>query len=83
MEKLLVFIPAYNCEKQVPRVLTQLLDPRVAPWVGACIVVNNRPSLHFYLSFRPGLENGSPLSRFHSCGNGVYDGGDEGLWKAV
>ena len=42
MEKLLVFIPAYNCEKQVPRVLTQLLDPRVAPWVGACIVVNNR-----------------------------------------
>ena len=41
------------------------------------------PSLHFYLSFRPGLENGSPLSRFHSCGNGVYDGGDEGLRKAV
>ncbi len=42
MEKLLVFIPAYNCEKQVPRVLSQLLDPRVAPWVGECIVVNNR-----------------------------------------
>ena len=42
MEKLLVFIPAYNCEKQIPRVLTQLLDPRIAPWVGACIVVNNR-----------------------------------------
>ncbi|MGN0984177.1 MAG: glycosyltransferase family 2 protein [Gemmiger sp.] len=41
-EKLLVFIPAYNCEKQVPRVLEQLLDPRVAPWVGECIVVNNR-----------------------------------------
>jgi len=42
MEKLLVFIPAYNCEKQVPRVLEQLLDPAVAPWVGECIVVNNR-----------------------------------------
>ena len=42
MEKLLVFIPAYNCEKQVPRVLSQLLDARVAPWVGECIVVNNR-----------------------------------------
>lgn len=42
MEKLLVFIPAYNCEKQVPRVLDQLLDPRVEPWVGECIVVNNR-----------------------------------------
>lgn len=42
MEKLLVFIPAYNCEKQLPRVLDQLLDAWVAPWVGECIVVNNR-----------------------------------------
>ena len=42
MEKLLVFIPAYNCEKQVTRVLSQLLDKRIAPWVGECIVVNNR-----------------------------------------
>lgn len=41
MEKLLVFIPAYNCEKQVTRVLSQLLDKRIAPWVGECIVVNN------------------------------------------
>ena len=31
-----------NCEKQVPRVLSQLLDARIAPWVGECIVVNNR-----------------------------------------
>lgn len=44
MEKLLVFIPAYNCEKQVTRVLSQLLDQRIAPWVGECIVVNNRSS---------------------------------------
>jgi dolichol-phosphate mannosyltransferase len=42
MEKLLVFIPAYNCEKQVTRVLSQLLDQRIALWVGECIVVNNR-----------------------------------------
>ena len=41
-EKMLVFIPAYNCEKQVPRVLEQLLDPKIAPWLGECIVVNNR-----------------------------------------
>ena len=34
MEKLLIFIPAYNCEKQVPRVLSQRLDPHVLPWVG-------------------------------------------------
>lgn len=42
MEKLLVFIPAYNCEKQVPRVLEQLIGSDVRPWVGECIVVNNR-----------------------------------------
>ena len=29
-ERFLVFIPAYNCEKQVPRVLNQLLDRQVA-----------------------------------------------------
>ena len=29
MEKLLIFIPAYNCEKQVPRVLSQLLVQRI------------------------------------------------------
>ena len=32
-DRFLVFIPAYNCEKQVPRVLEQLLDPRVADFV--------------------------------------------------
>ena len=42
MEKLLVFIPAYNCEKQVTRVLSQLLDQRIAPWVGECIVDKHR-----------------------------------------
>lgn len=41
-DRFLVFIPAYNCEKQVPRVLDQLLDPEVAPVVAECIVVNNR-----------------------------------------
>ena len=41
-DRFLVFIPAYNCEKQVPRVLEQLLDPRVADFVTECIVVNNR-----------------------------------------
>ena len=41
-ERFLVFIPAYNCEKQVPRVLNQLLDCQVAAMVTECIVVNNR-----------------------------------------
>lgn len=41
-ERFLVFIPAYNCEKQMPRVLNQLLDRQVAAMVTECIVVNNR-----------------------------------------
>ncbi|MGN0975386.1 MAG: glycosyltransferase family 2 protein [Gemmiger sp.] len=41
-DRFLVFIPAYNCEKQVPRVLDQLLDPQVAALGADCIVVNNR-----------------------------------------
>ena len=41
-ERFLVFIPAYNCEKQVPRVLNQLLDRQVAAMVTECIVVTNR-----------------------------------------
>ena len=35
-ERFLVFIPAYNCEKQVPRVLNQLLDRQVAAMVTEC-----------------------------------------------
>ncbi|MDD4849061.1 MAG: glycosyltransferase family 2 protein [Gemmiger sp.] len=41
-EKILVFIPAYNCEKQLPRVLNQLLDAEVQQKIQRCIVVNNR-----------------------------------------
>lgn len=59
MERLLIFIPAYNCEKQVPRVLSQLLDPHVLPWVGECIVVNNR--LHrWHRGRRAGLDGPPP-----------------------
>ena len=53
MEKLLVFIPAYNCEKQVPRVLSQLLDPRIAPWVGECIVDSPCPKLNPLIEYSP------------------------------
>lgn len=41
MEKILVFIPAYNCEKQVIRVLDQI-DDQVRPYIDQVIVVNNR-----------------------------------------
>ena len=41
MEKILVFIPAYNCEKQIIRVLSQF-DEEVLEYVSKIIVVNNR-----------------------------------------
>ena len=40
-EKMLLFIPAYNCEKQIVRVLAQL-DDEVCKWFEEILVVNNR-----------------------------------------
>ena len=40
-EKILLFIPAYNCEKQIVRVLAQL-DDEVLPYFEEILVVNNR-----------------------------------------
>ena len=42
-DKILLFIPMYNCEKQIPRVLAQL-DGEVCKYVTECIIVNNRSS---------------------------------------
>ncbi|MCR4806971.1 MAG: glycosyltransferase family 2 protein [Lachnospiraceae bacterium] len=41
MDKILVFIPAYNCEKQIIRVLSQF-DDEVLDYISQVIVVNNR-----------------------------------------
>ena len=41
MDKILVFIPAYNCEKQIVRVLSQF-NKEVLLYVSEIIVVNNR-----------------------------------------
>lgn len=40
-DKVLVFIPMYNCENQIPRVLSQF-DEKVTPYIDEIIVVNNR-----------------------------------------
>ncbi len=40
-DKILLFIPMYNCEKQITRVLDQLTD-EVCSYLGEVIVVNNR-----------------------------------------
>ncbi|MFT4186145.1 MAG: glycosyltransferase family 2 protein [Micrococcaceae bacterium] len=41
MDKILLFIPAYNCEKQIIRVLKQI-DKKVLEYISEVIVVNNR-----------------------------------------
>mgnify|MGYP001809739809 CR=1 FL=1 len=41
-DKILVFIPMYNCMAQIPRVLAQLHDPAVAQWVHGVICVDNQ-----------------------------------------
>ena len=41
MNKTLLFIPMYNCEKQIPRVLSQL-DENVCRYIHEVIIVNNR-----------------------------------------
>ena len=40
-ERMMLFIPAYNCEKQIVRVLAQL-DEEVCDWFEEILVVNNR-----------------------------------------
>ncbi|MCR5508375.1 MAG: glycosyltransferase family 2 protein [Lachnospiraceae bacterium] len=41
MDKILLFIPVYNCEKQIVRVLDQL-DDEVMKYISEVIIVNNR-----------------------------------------
>lgn len=41
MDRILLFIPMYNCEKQIVRVLGQLTD-EVCSYLGEVIIVNNR-----------------------------------------
>lgn len=41
MDKILLFIPMYNCEKQITRVLRQLTD-EVCGYLNEVIIVNNR-----------------------------------------
>ena len=40
-EKILVFIPMYNCEKQIVRVLDQL-NGEIKKYISEAIIVNNR-----------------------------------------
>ena len=41
MDKILVFIPMYNCEKQIGRVIDQLTG-EIRPYIDEAIIINNR-----------------------------------------
>lgn len=41
MDKILLFIPMYNCERQIPRVLGQLTD-EICSYLSEVIIINNR-----------------------------------------
>ena len=45
MSKILLFIPCYNCEKQITRVLAQL-TPEVLQYLSRVLIVNNRSTDH-------------------------------------
>ena len=41
MDKILLFIPMYNCEKQIVRVLNQL-NKEVCNYLSEVVIINNR-----------------------------------------
>ena len=41
-DKILLFIPMYNCEKQIVRVLKQLQNEEIQKFLTEIIIVNNR-----------------------------------------
>lgn len=45
MDRILLFIPIYNCEKQIPRVLDQLTE-EVCFYLSEVIIINNRSTDH-------------------------------------
>lgn len=59
-ERILLFIPAYNCEKQIVRVLDQL-DEKMMRYISRVIIVNNRSTdgteqaAEDFLKSHPGL----------------------------
>ncbi|MBR4175230.1 MAG: glycosyltransferase family 2 protein [Lachnospiraceae bacterium] len=61
-DKILLFIPMYNCEKQIIRVLDQLTD-EVSSYLSEVIIVNNRSTDNGEDAVLDYLENTSPKVR--------------------
>lgn len=69
MNKILLFIPCYNCEKQIVRVLKQL-DDKVLEYINEIIVVNNRSIDNTEQVVRDFIKNNSlPLILFRNDEN--------------
>ena len=60
---ILVFIPMYNCEPQIPRVLNQLNDTRLEPFIRGVICVDNRSTDGTRDAASEGLEKLSQYQR--------------------
>jgi dolichol-phosphate mannosyltransferase len=44
VDRILIFIPMYNCAPQIPRVIAQFNNPRVAELIAGVVCVDNRSS---------------------------------------
>lgn len=60
MSKILLFIPVYNCEKQIPRVLSQLSD-EVCSYLSEVIIIDNRSTDHSETTTRQYLQKNPPV----------------------
>lgn len=58
MNKILLFIPMYNCEKQIVRVLNQIND-EVSLYISEVVVINNRSTDNGEEIVKKYLENGA------------------------
>lgn len=70
MSKILVFIPVYNCEKQISRVLSQF-DKGVSDYVSEIIIVNNQStdnSEQVAITYANQI-NTTTIKIFRNCGN--------------
>ena len=55
-ERILVFIPMYNCQDQIPRVLKQLQQPEIAELIHGVVCVDNRSPDNTRSAAEAGLE---------------------------
>lgn len=63
-DRIIVFIPMYNCEAQIPRVLNQFEDPGVADVIDAIVCVDNQSTDSTLAAAKAALETLPVRQRF-------------------